>query len=312
MSEGRFGFGVRDDRRRRWQAQAAEARRRRSGDQPWRDTRSMTPRGRRTLLALVLLPALLMAAGSLMRAGGGTLTRLQQEGLALRRISVEGARRVAPAEIAAAAGVRAGTPLLDVDVAAVETRLAEHPWIARARAVRLPPEQLLISVAERVPLAIAVAGHGDGWLVDASGTAFARAGAADVGRLPLLRGEQALRVGEADPALAEGVALALALSRRGFRTSAEIALARQGDPDGLALRLAGTAPRIVLGSGELDGKLERLRALLAAGLPQTEAASDIDLRFADRAVLRSFPPSATAGKGAVSPGGAPPPTGRAG
>jgi hypothetical protein len=56
-----------------------------------------------------------------------------------------------------------------------------------------------------------------------------------------------------------------------------------------ALRLGGAGPRVVLGAGAVDAKLERLARVRAADLPEVREASEIDLRFGDDVVLRGGP-----------------------
>ena len=90
--------------------------------------------------------------------------------------------------------------------------------------------------------------------------------------------------------LARGAALALALRGTTLAEGAEIHVAPPPDPDGLSLLVAGLRARVVLGHGDLSDKLRRLERLRAAALPDTAGASVIDLRFADRAVLRSAAP----------------------
>jgi hypothetical protein len=185
--------------------------------------------------------------------------------------------------------------------------------VTGARVMRLPPGRVLVSVSLRAPVA---------WtrrddtvppaLVDATGKVFAPAGEADLAALPRLVPAVVATPDGRPASLADGAVLADALARAGLGAASEVHLGAPGDPDGLWLRVPQLPGRVVLGAGDFDAKLARLQRLLAAGLPASEAAAAIDLRFADRAVLRSPPPPDGAARSAAAPGGAPPPRDRAG
>jgi cell division protein FtsQ len=212
---------------------------------------------------------------------------LRHPALCLSVVSVEGNVVVTAAEIAAATGLSPGTPLVDVDPTAVEARLLLHPWIRGARAQRLPPSRLRVTVEEREPTAVRLGEEtGTDWLVDAEGTIFAPAAPEHLDALPQIRGAQEVLPGPADPRLARAAALARALAGRAVGPVAEIELPSDDDPEGLAFRLRGSARRILVGSSDIPRALDRLERLLAAGLAETAASHTIDLRFADRAILR--------------------------
>lgn len=240
--------------------------------------------------------------------------RVHDDWLALRTIAVSGATaRVPSDEIAAATGIAPGTSLLDIDAAAAETRLRTHPWVLHARVVRVPPHTLVVSVRLREPVA-SVAGLDPGlrWLVDAGGHAFAPANEQEATRLPVLAPAVVDPPEVGATALADGAAVAEALSRSRLVRPAEIVIGARGDPEGVRLRLEGLPADVLLGWRDFDARLASLARLLAAEIPGLAAASAIDLRFADRAVLRGLPSPEAAAQRAVTPGGAGPPPDRRG
>jgi hypothetical protein len=92
----------------------------------------------------------------------------------------------------------------------------------------------------------------------------------------------------------------------------EVRVARD-DPARLPALVLASGTRVTLGAGDLDGKLARLAALLAAGRPEVAAALEIDLRFGDRMVLRSGAlPEGGSGVAAASGRSAPPRAGTSG
>src|SRR4029450_13028737 len=82
--------------------------------------------------------------------------------------------------------------------------------------------------------------------------------------------------------------------------------AGRGAPQELPARELTSGARVLVGAGDPAPRLERLAALLRAGLPEVAAAREIDLRFGDRMVLRGgLPGSAPAGERGGGGGPAP-------
>jgi hypothetical protein len=203
------------------------------------------------------------------------------------RLDVSGQQRLDPREVAVASGVPLGADLHALDGEGVKRRLRRHTWIREAHVLTLPPATLLIGVEEREPLAVTrVAPQGSAGLVDREGVAFAPAEAAEREGLPLLELTRLPQWEEPDERLRAGLALIRALEAHDLPAAAAIQL--EGKPAAAMprLRLRGQPATVVLGPGNLEGKLDRLGALLGAELPEVAQAEWIDLRFAQRAVLR--------------------------
>jgi len=255
------------------------------------------PRGaeaaaRRGPSAVALVLAASFAAGL---GGGSSVAEAAASWLAgqaprLEAIAVRGAGQLSSAEVAAATGVPRGVDLRRVDAEAVAAQLARHPWIASARAVELPAGRLLVDVVERIAVATVSAPNSEqAFAVDANGTPFAPAGSGATRELPHLVQSAPVAIGEPDPALAEAVDLAGRLAALGLPRPLEIGVSVQDDPAGFWLRLAGFAPRIILGRDDLDARLGALARVLEAGSPEAAQAAALDLRFADQGVLRGMP-----------------------
>ena len=312
-----FERRLRRARRQEWQRQAVEKRRARDAAPPRERRRRLSTPARRVLTLLGVAAGIAIAGAATpaaLRLGRAGAAWLRDDVLALRTLSVEGASRVPAAEVAAASGLVAGTSLLDVRPEEVVARLRAHPWIADAFVLRLPPSRVLVAISEKVPRAVALDPSGaSAWLVDERGEAFVPASPEEVAHLPhLVASAGPIRPRARSEVLAQAVALERALARDGFAAPVAIELPAPGDPRGLALRLAETPARVLLGADGLDEKLGRLARLLQARLPETAAAGTIDLRFADQAVLRSPASSEGTPRPAAAPGWAPPRTGRSG
>jgi hypothetical protein len=298
----------REDLRPTWEERhaALESVRERLRKQGAEERRQALVRRLAPVAALLAFALGTLAAAPLLRAGAAARPEL----FAVRRLAVVGATQLDVAEVARAAGLAAAESLAPAELSA---RLARHPWIAGARAARVSPDTMVVRVVERVPAAIWVRAE-DAWLVDAEGTAFARTGDADLPRLRLgaLDAEPCAAAAGTpcapDARLAAGVGLARAVERAGFARP-EIEL---DGPDPRAvpvLRLAGVAPRVLLGGDDLEAQLERLTRVLA-DVPASREAAEIDLRFAGQVVLR--PPSPETVEGDETPAGGGPAASRTG
>ena len=91
--------------------------------------------------------------------------------LAVGTVQVDGAGTLAADEVRKAAGIEVGTPLLRVDVEDVEARVARLPQISAVEVTRGWPQSVVITVVERVPVAV-VGEAGRRSLVDADGVLF--------------------------------------------------------------------------------------------------------------------------------------------
>jgi hypothetical protein len=277
-----------------------------------RRRRGRRVRRRRSGRERALLLAVWAAAGALglaagLRASEPVLGRLRPQVLSVESVALVGARRAPAAELVAALGLAAGTPVLSVDAPELVRRLEAHPWVARARVTLLRPGRVLVAVEEREPVAVALLGDPPTrfWL-DAEGVPFLPVGGDDATGKVAVLGPEGARPGVADPRFAEGVALAREIARRGIPGVREVRVGRGAPGELPALSLAGGS-RVLLGPGDPAAKLERLAALLGARLPEVAAAREIDLRFGDRMVLRGGLPSPFEAGAAGASGGAHPP-----
>jgi hypothetical protein len=242
---------------------------------------------------------------------------LDREVLGLRSICVLGTGRLSPEEVAAKTGLREGMSLLEIHPQEIESRLRTDPWIREASVMRLVPGRLLVKVALREPVArVALVSGPEGApvvLVDADGRAIAQAARELYPFLPRIEAPRLPAAGEVMPALAAAAAAVGAVGRSSLaREGATFFVGPEDDPNSVSLALPALPARVYLGTGDLTQKIDRLALVLAGNSTPARAAAEIDLRFADRAVLRGVPlPDGTA-HSAQGPGGVPAPHDRAG
>lgn len=134
-------------------------------------------RRRRVRIALVALAVVALAA-SVWAVGFSSLLAVK----AVRVVGVDGDRA---AQVLSAARVPVGVPLARVDTSAAQAKVASLPWIASVDVRRGWPNEIVLAVEPRTPIAVLVNADGRTAL-DAGGTAFDAAGASMDG-LPVVR-----------------------------------------------------------------------------------------------------------------------------
>ena len=115
-------------------------------------------------------PALIAAAGLGVIAFAGWVV-LFSTWLAADEVQVAGTRTVSAQRVIAAADIRAGTPLVRVDLDAVNRKVAAIPAVASVATHRSWPHTLTITVTERTPVAT-MRGDGGWWVLDVEGTLY--------------------------------------------------------------------------------------------------------------------------------------------
>jgi hypothetical protein len=226
----------------------------------------------------------------------------------VRAVAVQGSTRLGSEEVARSVGISRNHPIEDLAPEQIEAQLELHPWVRGARVAILPTGTVLVEIDERQPQAVLLRPGETALFVDAEGLAFAEVGEPDralalsLPSLSLAADAGAIEA-DGDP-LPLAFALALldhiagldlpGLSHRDLpHRGLQLTLPPRGaSPDarrGWVLRCAGER-EVILGGGEaleLSERLDRLEQLLAAGLGEIERTTEIDLRFAGQAVLRT-------------------------
>jgi cell division protein FtsQ len=118
--------------------------------------------GRRRLKRL---SAVLGVVAVVVAAAAVTQTSL----LDVDRVRVAGASRTAVEDVARAAGIDHGEPMVSVDAAAAAARVEDLPWVDAASVTRRWPGTVLVRVTEREPLAVVEVTEGRMALVDQDG-----------------------------------------------------------------------------------------------------------------------------------------------
>lgn len=200
--------------------------------------------------------------------------------LAVRAVQVDGLTTVGADEVREAARVAEGVPLLRVDVGAVVRRVAELPRVRSVEVARSWPDRIVITVAERVPVAV-VGAPGRRWLVDADGVLFDTVtGAPPRGVVPLDVDEP----GTGDPETMAGVAAIRALPA-GLRKDVDRVAVPDAEHIEITLR---DGPVVRWGDAASPGTKAQVLAALVARIADGELdpAAVIDVSTPDAVVLR--------------------------
>lgn len=198
--------------------------------------------------------------------------------LALKTLKVEGASSVSAADVRTALKDQLGTPLALVDFGRVKTELAQFPLIRSYVTETVPPNTLVIHIAERAPLGV-IATASDFVVVDAAGVTLSHETERPT-KLPLIdSGSTTTTTAAFKAAVSVLIALPSAVSSRVDTVTART-------KDDVTLVLDGAGQRVVWGSAERsDVKARVLADLISHQDPN--AVVEYDVSAPNSAVVRA-------------------------
>jgi cell division protein FtsQ len=226
---------------------------------------------RHPLLVAALVPLLLATAAWVL---------WESPVFSVRGVQVDGVHSLSAAEVRDAAGLRTGTPLLQVDLEAAAARVRRLPQVAAARVARGWPDRVVVTVAERVPVAV-VERAGQRTLVDGGGVLFDTiTGPAPAGVVPL----DVAAPGPTDPATRAALSAVQALPPA---VRAQVTRVAAPTPAEVTLTLSGPVTVLWGDGGAAAAKAAALRGLLAPLRAGTlGATTSVDVSAPDAVVLR--------------------------
>jgi len=218
-----------------------------------------------TLLVLLSLTALAVAA---------TFSPI----FAAQDVRIEGIRRLTDARVRSLSGLEIGTNVFHLNAGRVEETLRADPWIADATVTRELPDSIVVTLVERVPVALTEI---DGMSTTLAGDGTPLPGASPSG-LPRLEGW----AGDLTPAEREGTAGALvALGPALRRAVASAALNVTGE---MSLEMRdGTVVRYGPPTGSV-AKAEALRAVFAWADDTGTVITVVDVRVPTAPTVRTL------------------------
>ncbi|WP_158806008.1 MULTISPECIES: cell division protein FtsQ/DivIB [unclassified Acidisoma] len=202
-------------------------------------------------------------------------------GLKLRHIVIEGRANTPEPILRTALGITTGTPILGFSVAAVRSRVTALGWVQDAVVERRLPDTLLVRLTERAPFAV-WQDHGRFRLLDRAGAVMGDKDVARTARelsLPLVVGDGAP---DATAELFDEMAPFPDI------TSHMVAAVRVGQERWNLVMKSGAT--VMLPGENQDQALGRLGALNTRMKLLDRPLQIVDLRLADRVVVRPYPP----------------------
>jgi cell division protein FtsQ len=200
--------------------------------------------------------------------------------LGVSTVQVDGVTTLPADQVRESAGIEPGTPLLRVDVDAARERVARLPQVASVEVTRGWPRTVVVTVVQRVPVAI-VGDPGGRSLVDREGVLFDTVtGEPPAGVVPL----EVAAPGPGEPATMAGLAAIEALPADIRRQVGSVAASTAED---VSLTLAdGTL--VLWGGPEESGRKATALAALIEQLADgdLEPAATIDVSTPEAVVLR--------------------------
>jgi cell division protein FtsQ len=200
-----------------------------------------------------------------------------------------GCAHVLESELLDLARVDFRSNLLKLDLQEVGRRVAQHPWVERAKVRRdVSGKALIIEVEERVPRALILL---DGlYLVDRNGEIFKKAGPKERLDLPVLTGMNWQEWKKRDPGAQELIREAIDLldhleGRKVFtlRAVSEIHLSKD---QGLTLFTVNGGIPIRLGVGGYADKLNRLEKVFPDLRPKLKSVEYVTLNYPKKVVVK--------------------------
>ena len=205
-------------------------------------------------------------------------------GMTVQRVYTDGRRRTLTDAILAALATDVGTPIFSIDPRAARDRIQEIGWVESATVERRLPSTVYVRLVERTPFAL--------WqrnsrlvVVDRGGVVIGPEPVTQFAHLPIIVGDDAprhapalLAAMESNPVLSKRVRAAIWTGGRRWNLRFD---------SGLEARLP---------EGEIGPAWERLAAEIGDGLLLDQPVMVVDLRLADRTILR-LRPSAPAAEG---------------
>jgi cell division protein FtsQ len=251
-----------------------------AADMEFRRRRFSAPHRRRSPLVRLLRP-FLAAAVTVALPSALAAWVLFSNHFVVQGIEIHGTTRVPREWTAGAVESLHGSHILALPLEAVESELAKHPWVWQVEVRKELPDQVVVKILEKSPVALLRRGEelhylaADGTVIDRLDS---RRGPTD---LPLFSGHRADQ-GSLQEALAALEAFHLAMPEVAKGIS-EVELMGQGD---LRLFTSHFPFPIVVRGEDIAGGLQSLREHLTEVLEAYPAVAAVDVRFPRQIVVK--------------------------
>lgn len=258
-----------------------------------RDNRKRNSRHKRGPLWIAAAAALLCVLAAALFLWGNRLTAaiVSARGFVLnspyfyvREIQVRGGDKVGGSGIVAMAGLRHGMNMWKIDPAAIENKIAKHPWVRRVLVRREFPRRVVIEVEERTPKAIVAMGKL--YYVDSDGIIFKEIGDGEDVQFPLLTGLRPEELATVNADVRRRIQDAVRLGDLMANDSHHLSEIHFESSDRLVLYTTAYPIALHMGSGDWESKLQRLDRVLTLWKGHENRLASLDVSFRDQVVAR--------------------------
>jgi cell division protein FtsQ len=208
-------------------------------------------------------------------------------------VRIMGCMNATESELVNLANVDFKAGLAYLDLREISSRLAQHPWVEKAKVKRdWSRKALIIEVEERVAQALILLE--DLYLVDRHGEIFKKAEPRDQLDLPVLTGVTPREIRERDKKSIDLVRQALELlehlEQRKILTVREISEIHLSKKNGLTIFTLKEGIPVRLGSGGLTDKIDRLEKVLPDLQQKIREVEYLDLNYPRKVVVKMRDP----------------------
>lgn len=251
------------------------------------------PRDWRKLFHRLLRVTLFAGSATLVAAGAmlGLQMLRESDYFTVKNVRVIAQSRVSEQEIAGASDVRIGSRIFDLDLDLIGRKIEENPWIAKAEVVRSLPDEVVISVTEHEPCAVAQLDYL--YYVNAAGEVFKLLDSSDRLDYPIITGidRQFLldHPSEGQAWMQQALALVGHLEKRSLFNLADVSEIQIDAEEGLIVHTRQHGVPVLFGHDDFEGKLDRLERIYNDLEPRLTALHYIDLNVADRVIVKVDP-----------------------
>jgi cell division protein FtsQ len=222
---------------------------------------------------------------------GGVLTArmlVASEYFSVARVRIENQQHLGREEILALSDIQTGANIFDLDLDMIGRKIEENPWVATASVERVFPDEVVIRVTERKPVAIITLGYL--YYVDDTGEIFKILDSKDTLDYPLISGIDRQRLldhpEETRRQLRKAVELLADLARRNVFPLDEVSELSLDVQQGVTLYTYHGGVPIRLGSNGFGAKLDCLEGVYRELQPRLAAIDYIDLKVAERVIVK--------------------------
>jgi cell division protein FtsQ len=202
-------------------------------------------------------------------------------------VRVDYTNRVDADEIVGLSDIHYGASIFSLDLDLIGRKIEENPWVAEANVLRVFPDQILIQVTERIPIAIINLDYL--YYLDEGGEVFKVLSSGDSLDFPVITGvtrDEVVDASGVPESLGEALVL-LRMLQAGDEVSLEdISEVHCSSHEGLTAYTLRRGVPIRFGRGGLAIKLSNLERIYAEIEKKLHGLKSIDLNVEDRVIVR--------------------------